>query len=91
MSEEVDDTEEDLDYWNYRVIEFHNKEKGYKWRALHEVYYKNGKPCGHTEDPATLEWDADEEIDIDWILKSIKSAFEKPVLLESDFHDTPQS
>lgn len=73
-------------YWNYRVIEFFDPENDKPWRAIHEVYYENGKPKYYTENPASIVFDLDESTDdIKEEIERMKSALDKPVLIEKDF------
>ncbi len=78
--------------WNYRVIEFVAPSADgvpeNRWRAIHEVHYDDsGRPQGYTENPAVIEWSADEDDSAPFsALERMKAALAKPVLVESDFH-----
>lgn len=70
--------------WNYRVISFRHGEEA--WCAIHEVYYDDGVPTGHTVEPAVAMWDPEEGDDAGVrTLERMREALAKPVLTESDF------
>lgn len=70
--------------WNYRVISFRHGEEA--WCAIHEVYYDDGVPTGHTVEPAVAIWDPAEGEDAGVrTLERMREALAKPVLTESDF------
>lgn len=70
--------------WNYRVISFRHGEEA--WCAIHEVYYDDGVPTGHTVEPAVAMWDLEEGDDAGArTLERMREALAKPVLTESDF------
>jgi hypothetical protein len=72
--------------WNYRVIEHNPSDGGPPSRAIHEVYYVDGKPVAYGETPATVTWDADEGPDaLENILCMMRRAAERDVLTADDF------
>ncbi len=74
-------------YWNYRIIEFVEK-NGDAYQSIHEVHYnKEGNPYGYAEGGAIVQWDVDEadQAPIS-ILDKMRKAIDLPVLLESDFY-----
>jgi hypothetical protein len=78
--------------WNYRVIEFVDPSDE-PWRAIFEVYYDDaGNPNGYNEDPAeVVSSDAEGvEAGLGWVLDRMREALAKPILVEHDFHRTPQ-
>lgn len=74
-----------MSHWNYRVIEFVSQ-TGERWRAIHEVYYQDGKPWLHTVNPATIGWDVEDGDNTPLeTLEKMKRALTEPILTESDF------
>lgn len=74
-----------MSHWNYRVIEFVSQ-IGERWRAIHEVYYQDGKPWLHTVNPATIGWDVEDGDSTPFeTLEKMKRALTEPILTESDF------
>ena len=72
--------------WDYRVIEFGDDDP---YRAIHEVYYKDGKPEYYTERPASALWATHEGMwdDPHKILNQMMTALDKPVLHASNFEE----
>lgn len=68
--------------WNYRVIK-DKDQHNHEFFAIHEVYYKDGKPTSCTENPIKLIGDSIKDLKQD--LKLIEEAFSKPVLEMSLF------
>lgn len=64
-------------YWNYRVMA-RLLECGEPWFAMHEVYYKNGRPKSYSTDPISIHADTLKEFK--WTLKVMKEALKKPIL-----------
>jgi len=74
-----------MSHWNYRVIEFVSQ-TGERWRAIHEVYYQDGKPWLHTVNPATIGWNVEDGDKTPFeTLEKMKRAITEPILTESDF------
>lgn len=74
--------------WNYRVIEFVGLE-GTPWRAIHEVHYENANPVSYSEEPAAIIWTSNDGNKAPTImLKNMKEALDKPVLVETDFKNS---
>jgi len=71
-------------HWNYRVIRKEREHNGTKWImfGIHEVYYKDGKPCMCTVDPMDPHGETLEELKQD--LEGHQLALTKPVL---DYED----
>jgi hypothetical protein len=86
MNSKEDDKQDGLEgSWNYRVMEF--TADGETWRAIHEVYYRNGVPSGFAGTPAIVMWDpddADEQGGLR-VLQRMHEALSKPVLRGDDF------
>lgn len=75
----------DVKGWNYRVIEFVDPLSG-PWRSIHEVYYDDeGRPFAYMEDPAGVISDEGDGFDLSGVLDMMRSALDKPVLVEKDF------
>jgi hypothetical protein len=71
--------------WNCRVIEFESPD-GSIQRAIHEVFYEDGKLMGYSENPACVLWDPDEENESPRVqIDHLEDALERPVLYESEF------
>lgn len=72
-----------MKYWNYRVIEFRDPD-GTIYRSIHEVHYdENKSPRAYTDRPAFVQWDVGE--DPEEILRLMRDALQRPVLVEGDF------
>jgi hypothetical protein len=88
-------TEEDMpenapaSSWNYRVMEFEAPD-GERYRAIHEVYYRDGVPASYTENPATIGWAVSEgdQAALE-ALERMREALLKPVLVDEDFGSLP--
>lgn len=63
-----------INYWNYRII-FDPKSNSY---SIHEVYYKNNKPCSWTENGICPFGESLDELSEDF--EMMKEAFSKPCL-----------
>lgn len=70
--------------WNYRVLEFTCPLSGEVHRAIHTVYYTDGKPVEYSRDPAVVLWVADEMTPFG-TLEKFRRALEERVLLASSF------
>lgn len=64
-------------HWNYRVMRINNKHKNEEY-GIFEVYYKNGKPDGWTEEAVRIYTDNFDEIKE--TLQYMQEALEKPIL-----------
>jgi hypothetical protein len=74
--------------WNCRVIEFESPD-GSIHRAIHEVFYEDGKLMGYSENPSCVLWDPSEEGESPRVqIDQLEDALERPVLYESDFAPT---
>lgn len=76
--------------WNYRVIEFIDPSTNEPWRAIHEVHYDDsGRASSYSESPAVVVSvdPAGEPAALSWVLDRMREALNRPVLVESDFHD----
>ncbi|MBN3856145.1 replication initiation protein [Paraburkholderia sp. Ac-20340] len=83
--EEETPTELPASSWNYRVMEFHPPDEE-RYRAIHEVHYRNGVPTSYSEDPATIGWSVNEGDQAALTaLQRMSEALSKPVLFEEDF------
>lgn len=71
--------------WNCRVIEFESPD-GSIHRAIHEVFYEDGKLMGYSENPACVLWDPGEEDESPRVrIDQLEDAIGRPVLYESEF------
>jgi len=78
-------TNHEVNMWNYRVIEFVEK-NGNPYRQIHEVYYdSDDKPDAYNENPASVVWDTDEKVAGKSILLIMTRPLTEPVLVEADF------
>jgi antitoxin component HigA of HigAB toxin-antitoxin module len=69
---------------NYRVMEFSEGEE--RWQAIHEVHYREGVPASYSEQPASVQWDAEDSNDTGHgILDRMRDSLNKPVLRPEDF------
>jgi hypothetical protein len=70
--------------WNYRVMEFSEGEE--RWQAIHEVHYREGVPASYSEQPASVQWDAEDSNGTGHgILDRMRDSLNKPVLRPEDF------
>ena len=70
--------------WNYRVMEFSEGEE--RWQAIHEVHYREGVPASYSEQPASVQWDAEDRNDTGHgNLDRMRDSLNKPVLRPEDF------
>ena len=69
-------------HWNYRIVKHVEiADDNYVYYAIHEVYYDSkddSEVRRMTLKPISLE--AETIIDLQWNLKEIKKAFDKPIL-----------
>lgn len=65
-------------HWNYRVVVNICSITNEKYFAVHEVYYKNGKPISVTKNPITVITES--IYDLQSELKKIERALKEPVL-----------
>lgn len=71
--------------WNYRVIEFMTDD-GHPWQAIHEVFYRDGKPDAYSKTPAfVVSYEGDGESGMADCLDRMREALDKPVLRAADF------
>jgi len=70
--------------WNCRVIEFESPD-GSIHRAIHEVFYEDGKLMGYSENPSCVLWDPGEDDSPRAQLDQFEAAIGRPVLYEADF------
>lgn len=70
--------------WNYRVLEFTCPLSGEVHRAIHSVYYADGKPVEYGQDPAVVLWGVEEPAPFG-TLDKFRRALEEEVLLASSF------
>lgn len=71
-------------YWRHRVIEFVDPEVG-PWRAIHEVYFIDGRPIMYAENPAAVTTEGESNEGLAWLLDRMREALGRPVLVERDF------
>ena len=67
--------------WNLRIIK--HKSKGGDYYGIYEVFYINGKPNMHTDQPVDVGGE-----DVDELLEyyiMLEEAFCAPILTEDDF------
>lgn len=72
-----------MKFWNYRVIEFRDPD-GTIYRSIHEVHYdEDNSLWGYAHSPVFVQWDVGE--DPEEILRLMRDALQRPVLVEGDF------
>lgn len=67
--------------WNYRIIA--RDYKGDVDYGVYEVFYSNGEPDGHIENPIQPTFESIEGLN--WFREKLKEALEKPVLSYANF------
>lgn len=77
-------------HWNYRIID-HGKDKfGFRYMAIHEVFYDDkDKPISCTEEPIEVSGVSLQELKL--TLKWMNEAFDKPVIKMSKFDKASKS
>lgn len=63
--------------WNYRVVRYQGADKEW-YCGIHEVYYDEDKPSGHTVREAGVSGESIDELRD--ILKKMGEALDKPIL-----------
>jgi len=71
--------------WNYRIVEKIEKETGYTWQGIFEVYYVDGEPAAVSQEAIPIQWEVGENAH--HILTQIREAFNHPVLYFDDFNN----
>jgi len=66
--------------WNHRLLMFEEEVNNYF--QMHEVYYENDIPNGHTQNPTGVHGDSVD--DIKWQLEMMTKALDKPILWGGD-------
>jgi len=71
--------------WNYRIVEKTDKETGYTWQGIFEVYYTDGEPTAVTQEAVSLVWEVGDNTH--YVLSQLEQAFKQPVLYWDDFNN----
>jgi hypothetical protein len=66
-------------HWNYRVVS-----DATGWLAIHEVFYRGGKPISMTENPVDVSSETKAGI-VRVLRMMLRDATRKPVLKQEDF------